>query len=94
VGAGATAYADVADAVRIADVVVSMLPTADITTSVMLDDQGLEEMQRGAIWVQMATIGVAATEQLAGRTHARRPDVTYVDAPVSGVGVPPSPASC
>lgn len=84
VGAGATAYADVADAVRIADVVVSMLPTADITTSVMLDDQGLEEMQRGAIWVQMATIGVAATEQLAGHTHARRPDVTYVDAPVSG----------
>jgi 3-hydroxyisobutyrate dehydrogenase len=32
----------------------------------------------------MATIGVSATEQLYSESLARRPDVTFVDAPVSG----------
>jgi len=84
VDAGATAHADVTDAVRAADVVVTMLPNADVTATVMLDDAAVDAMKPDAIWVQMATIGVTVTEQLAARISDRRPDVTYVDAPVSG----------
>jgi len=84
VDAGATAHADVTDAVRSADVVVTMLPNTDVTASVMLDEEALDVMKPGAIWAQMATIGVAPTEQFVARVAARRPDVTYVDAPVSG----------
>jgi 3-hydroxyisobutyrate dehydrogenase len=82
--AGATAHADVTDAVASADIVLTMLPNAEVTASVMLDDAAVDAMKPGAIWVQMATIGVAFTEQLATRVNGRRPDVTYVDAPVSG----------
>src|SRR6202035_910751 len=84
VDAGATAYADVKDAVRNADVVVTMLPDADVTSTVMLDDAAIDAMKPDAIWVQMATIGVASTEHLVARSHDRRSDITYVDAPVSG----------
>jgi 3-hydroxyisobutyrate dehydrogenase len=84
VAAGAHASASVADAVRMADVIVTMLPTADVTTEVMIDGDGIAQMTHGAIWAQMGTIGVAATELLASRTHARRPDLIFVDAPVSG----------
>jgi 3-hydroxyisobutyrate dehydrogenase len=84
VDAGATAYGDVTDAVRAADVVVTMLPNADTTTVVMFEDAGVDAMKREATWVQMATIGVTATEQLAARLSARRADTAYVDAPVSG----------
>jgi 3-hydroxyisobutyrate dehydrogenase len=41
-------------------------------------------MRPNTTWAQMATIGVAATEQLHAETEARRPDVIFVDAPVSG----------
>ena len=41
-------------------------------------------MPPDATWVQMATIGAEATERLANETRTRRPDVTFVDAPVSG----------
>ena len=37
-----------------------------------------------ATWVQMATIGVRASGEVASDTEARRPDVVFVDAPVSG----------
>jgi 3-hydroxyisobutyrate dehydrogenase len=37
-----------------------------------------------AVWAQMGTIGVEATEYLDGELRARRPDVRFVDAPVSG----------
>jgi 3-hydroxyisobutyrate dehydrogenase len=81
---GATGYADASDAVDGADVVVTMLPTAEITRTVMLDDKTLEAMGPHATWVQMATIGVAATTRLHAESEARRPDVIFVDAPVSG----------
>ena len=37
-----------------------------------------------AIWVQMSTIGVAGIERVATLVKAERPDVTLLDAPVSG----------
>ncbi len=41
-------------------------------------------MRPDSVWVQMATVGVAATARLAAQARARRPDVDFVDAPVSG----------
>jgi len=41
-----------------------------------------------AIWVQMSTIGVAGIERVAAMVDAERPDVTVLDAPVSGSKVP------
>ena len=81
---GATAFGKVSDAVRDADVVLTMLPTAEATAEVMFDGQALGAMRPGSIWVQMATIGVDATEELVTEIRTRRPDVAFVDAPVSG----------
>ena len=82
--AGAAAHEDLPGTVKDADVAISMLPTAEITTSVMIGENALRGMRANSTWVQMATIGAEATEQLATESLARRPDVTFVDAPVSG----------
>ena len=82
--AGATAYDRPADAARDADVVISMLATEDATTAVMLGDGVLQAMRPGAVWVQMATIGITTTDWLAAQVNSRRRDITFVDAPVSG----------
>jgi 3-hydroxyisobutyrate dehydrogenase len=84
---GATAYEEAADAVK-ANVVITMLPTAQATADVMIDGHGLAAMPPDSIWVQMATIGIEETERLAGQVRVVRPDVTFVDAPVSGSRVP------
>src|SRR5580693_4859232 len=39
---------------------------------------------RGAAWAQMGTIGEAASADIARRLGSLRPDVLFVDAPVSG----------
>jgi 3-hydroxyisobutyrate dehydrogenase len=84
VASGATGYVDVGDAVQEADVVLSVLPTGDVTIGVMFDQFAVNSMRPGAIWVQMGTIGVQATERLSALIAAWRPDVIFVDAPVSG----------
>ncbi len=88
VAAGATAYVEAPDAVKKADVVITMLPNAEVTTDVMVGKGVLGAMPSKSVWVQMATIGAVATEQLATETSKERPDVTFVDAPVSGSRVP------
>ncbi len=85
---GATAYEKVTDAVKDADVVITMLPTAEATEEVMFGRRALPAMRPESLWVQMATIGVDATEHLAAESRTRRPGVTFVDAPVSGSRVP------
>ena len=44
----------------------------------------LAALAPGAIWVQMSTIGVAGIERVAALAEKERPDITLVDAPVSG----------
>jgi 3-hydroxyisobutyrate dehydrogenase len=83
-GAGALAAASPQDAVRDARVVITMLPTAGVVESVMFDGGVAGAFARGAVWAQMGTIGIAATTGLAGRLSRLRPDVLFVDAPVSG----------
>jgi len=85
---GAVAHADPADAVAGADVVITMLADAAAVRSVALDAGMLAAMRPGAVWAQMGTIGVGATEELAAAVAGRRPDVAFVDAPVSGSRAP------
>ena len=84
VAAGATAYDEATEAVRQSDVVITMLPNADVTAEVMVSGQVLGAMAPQSIWVQMATIGAEGTERLVLETRTHRPSVTFVDAPVSG----------
>jgi 3-hydroxyisobutyrate dehydrogenase len=85
--AGALVAASAADAIAGAQVVITMLPTADAVDSV-IRGHGLNAFARGAVWAQMGTIGVAATARLEGMVHRLRPDVRFVDAPVSGTKGP------
>ena len=86
--AGATTHADAGHAVAQADVIITMLPTADAVTQVMLQGGVIHAFRSGAVWAQMGTIGVEVTERLAAAIAEKRPDVTFVDAPVSGSRVP------
>jgi 3-hydroxyisobutyrate dehydrogenase len=81
---GATAFHDPKDAVAEASVVLTLLPTAETVSDVMIGRHVVEAMAPQAAWVQMGTIGVEATEALVSAVRARRPDVRFVDAPVSG----------
>jgi len=85
---GATAHGTAAEASADAQVVITMLPTAEVTRAVMFDESALAAMASGSIWVQMATIGADATAQFAAETDAKRAGVTFVDAPVSGSRAP------
>ncbi|MCW3843716.1 NAD(P)-dependent oxidoreductase [Micromonospora yasonensis] len=83
-GQGAEVAASPADAVREADVVVTMVTDADAVRSIAIDQGMLAALPDGAVWAQMSTIGVSETERLAETVATRRPGVTLVDAPVAG----------
>jgi 3-hydroxyisobutyrate dehydrogenase len=85
---GATAHTDVRAAVAGADVVLTMLPTGGVVTDMMLSARTLDAMRFGAVWAQMGTIGAGATDRLGAEVLARRPDIRFVDAPVSGSRAP------
>lgn len=72
------------DAVRQARVVITMLPTPDVVDAVMLDPGVVSAFQPESVWAQMGTIGVQATLDIRQRLAGLRPDVLFVDAPVSG----------
>ena len=82
-GAGARLAASARDAIENADVVITMLPTADVVESVVFGDDR-PAFASSAVWAQMGTIGVSATARLSGELNRLRPDVMFVDAPVSG----------
>src|SRR5439155_570040 len=76
------------EAVATAEIVVTMLANADAVADVMLRGGTLDALRANATWAQMGTIGVEATERLAAEVVRRRPDVMFVDAPVSGIREP------
>jgi 3-hydroxyisobutyrate dehydrogenase len=80
---GAFAADNAADAARRADIVVTMLTDVDAVLAVAIDHGMLEAMAPGALWVQMSTIGLGI-DTVAQLVARRRPDVTLLDAPVSG----------
>lgn len=85
---GATAHELPSYAVEHADVVITMVADAAAVEQVAFTDSMLETLRPGTVWAQMGTIGVAATDQLAARVSQDRPDVLFVDAPVSGTKGP------
>jgi 3-hydroxyisobutyrate dehydrogenase len=82
--AGARVAPSAQDAVRSARVVITMLPTADVVTSVMFGGGAVGSFAEGAAWAQMGTIGITPTTEIGSRLSQLRPDVMFVDAPVSG----------
>jgi 3-hydroxyisobutyrate dehydrogenase len=83
-GLGAEAAETAAEAARRAAIVVTMVTDTDAVFSIARDQGMLAALAPGAIWVQMSTIGVAGIERVAAMVQAERPDVTLLDAPVSG----------
>ena len=81
---GALPAASPEDAVRGARMVITMLPSDEVVNAVVFDGHVVEAFAKGAVWAQMGTIGVAETTRLADRLGEVRPDVMFVDAPVSG----------
>jgi 3-hydroxyisobutyrate dehydrogenase len=82
--AGAVVAQSAGEAVRGADVVITMLPTADAVESVIFDGGVAGAFADGSVWAQMGTIGIEATRRIRDRLAAQRPGVMFVDAPVSG----------
>jgi len=81
---GAEVAQTAADAARRAAMVVTMVTDADAVISIARDQGMLAALAPGAIWAQMSTIGVAGIERVAAMVQAERPEVTLLDAPVSG----------
>jgi 3-hydroxyisobutyrate dehydrogenase len=82
--AGAVVAPSASEAVRDADVVITMLPTAEAVESVIFDGGVAGAFADGCVWAQMGTIGIEPTRRISDRLAAQRPGVTFVDAPVSG----------
>jgi 3-hydroxyisobutyrate dehydrogenase-like beta-hydroxyacid dehydrogenase len=76
---GAVAAGSPAQAVRGADVVITMLAGPAALDAVA--DAIVPELRPGAYWVEMSTVGPEAVKELAGRVGE---GVTVVDAPVMG----------
>jgi 3-hydroxyisobutyrate dehydrogenase len=85
---GADVAASVADAVKGVDMVITMVTDTEAVTSIAVDLGLLEALPPGAVWAQMSTIGVEGTETVSSIVEKERPDVLFLDAPVSGSKVP------
>lgn len=83
-GLGADVAQTAADAARRAAIVVTMVTDTDAVVSIARDQGMLAALAPEAIWVQMSTIGVAGIDRVAVMVDEERPDVTLLDAPVSG----------
>jgi 3-hydroxyisobutyrate dehydrogenase len=81
---GAAIAASPADAVRDAEVVITMLNDAETVLSVMAD--AAPALRAGQVWAQMGTVGVADVPALAGFAAEQGP--TFVDSPVQGTKQP------
>jgi 3-hydroxyisobutyrate dehydrogenase len=85
---GAEITSTAASAVEAVDVVITMVTDAKAVMSIAEDLGVLDALPSGAVWAQMSTIGVEATEALDSLVKERRPDIVFIDAPVSGSKVP------
>jgi 3-hydroxyisobutyrate dehydrogenase len=78
--AGAEAAENAEDLVGEVDLVITMLPTADVVLEVV--EPLLEDWPQPTIWVQMSSVGANEADQLTWT--AKSHGVTLIDAPVSG----------
>ncbi|WP_042418022.1 NAD(P)-dependent oxidoreductase [Streptacidiphilus anmyonensis] len=83
---GARIASSPAEAASDADFLITMLTDGDAVETTMTGSEGaLAALPADAVWVQMSTVGVGATERLAALARGR---VAFVDAPVSGSSEP------
>jgi 3-hydroxyisobutyrate dehydrogenase len=85
---GAEVAPSIADAVKGADVVVTMVTDTQAVMSIAVDLGMLEALSPGAVWAQMSTIGLEGTATVSSIVKKERSDVLFLDAPVSGSKVP------
>jgi 3-hydroxyisobutyrate dehydrogenase len=83
---GARVESTPVDAVRGAEIVLTMLADGQAVEGSMIDSGGLDAMPAEGLWIQSSTIGVAATNRLVELTAERK--ITFVDAPVLGTRKP------
>ncbi|PZG13308.1 NAD(P)-dependent oxidoreductase [Nonomuraea aridisoli] len=81
---GATVAGSPADAVRGADVVITMLLDGDAVHAAMTAASA--GLRAGQVWAQMSTVGIEAAGRLAALAAGH--GLTYVDAPVQGTKQP------
>jgi 3-hydroxyisobutyrate dehydrogenase len=79
---GATATASPAEAIKGAQILITMLADGPATEQVLSGPEGEPAIGPGMTWVQMATVGMDWTQRLA--SIASRHQMSFVDAPVSG----------
>ncbi|OCC13213.1 2-hydroxy-3-oxopropionate reductase [Streptomyces sp. PTY087I2] len=83
VAAGGTGASSIADAVRDADVVITMVPASPQVEAIAYGPDGiLENAKRGALLVDMSSITPQTSVDLA--KNAAEKDIRVLDAPVSG----------
>lgn len=75
-----------AQAVADADVIIAMLSDGDTTENILCEIE--KSLKPGAVLCQMGTIGVEKTDALVAHFATVRPDVVFIDAPVSGTKAP------
>ncbi len=81
---GVHAFRTPADAVRDADVIVTVLKEGPAVQEAIAD--AMEALRPDAVWLQLSTVGVEATDMLAGiAAHA---GLVFYDAPVLGTRQP------
>lgn len=85
---GAEVATSVADAVKSATVVITMVTDAEAVLSIAGEQGLLDALPTGTVWAQMSTIGVDGTAAVSSMVDKQRPDVLFLDAPVSGSKVP------
>lgn len=85
---GAEVALSAADAVKGVDVAITMVTDTAAVTSIAIDLGMLGALPTGAVWAQMSTIGVEGTANVSSVVEKQRPDVLFLDAPVSGSKVP------
>jgi 3-hydroxyisobutyrate dehydrogenase len=83
-GVGATVASTPAEAVRGADIVITMLFDADSVEATIEDSR--DGLVPGTVWLQQSTVGVDGADRLAAL--AKDLDLVYVDAPVLGTRKP------
>ena len=81
---GAQVADSAVEAAARAGIVVTMVPDTGAVMSIATEQGMLEALAPNAIWAQMSTIGVGGIDRVAALVGSQRPDVTLLDAPVSG----------
>ncbi len=84
---GVTAAATPGAATTDANILITMLPDGPTTEEVVFGaDHAMSRLASGAVWLQMGTVGVEATDRFISQVASM--DVKFVDAPVSGSVAP------